>query len=156
MRQSAEAEALEAGVGNEDHESSRHFHVDCGWEDLFVPEDHHRRGARRLVGIPGAAAATASPRCDSRHERVVDRGRTRARSAALDASLYAHHPHRARAGSHQNAAGAILNACLDIKGKALGVPVYELFGGAVRERMPVYWSRCGVIRRAARTISTAR
>jgi len=37
-------------------------------------------------------------------------------------------------GMYQNAVGAILNACLDIKGKALGVPVYELFGGAVRER----------------------
>ena len=49
-------------------------------------------------------------------------------------------------GLNSNAAGAILNACLDIKGKALGVPVYELFGGAVRDRMPVYWSRCGVIR----------
>src|SRR4029079_12221981 len=46
----------------------------------------------------------------------------------------------------QNAAGAILNACLDIKGKALGVPCYELFGGAVRQRIPVDWSRCGVIR----------
>jgi galactonate dehydratase len=26
-------------------------------------------------------------------------------------------------------------ACLDIKGKALGVPVYELLGGAVRDRI---------------------
>ena len=49
-------------------------------------------------------------------------------------------------GLQSNAAGAIINACLDIKGKALGVPVYELLGGAVRERIPVYWSRCGVVR----------
>ena len=35
---------------------------------------------------------------------------------------------------------------MDIKGKALGVPVHELLGGAVRDRMPVYWSRCGVLR----------
>jgi galactonate dehydratase len=26
------------------------------------------------------------------------------------------------------------------------VPVHELYGGALRERIPVYWSRCGVIR----------
>ena len=26
------------------------------------------------------------------------------------------------------------------------MPVHELFGGAVRDRIPVYWSRCGVIR----------
>ena len=56
------------------------------------------------------------------------------------------HPRDRRAACTQNATGAIENACLDIKGKALGVPVYELFGGAVRDRIPVYWSRCGVIR----------
>ena len=26
------------------------------------------------------------------------------------------------------------------------MPVHELFGGALRERIPLYWSRCGVIR----------
>ena len=35
---------------------------------------------------------------------------------------------------------------LDVKGKALGVPVYELFGGPVRTRIPVYWSHCGSYR----------
>ncbi|MGI9613018.1 MAG: mandelate racemase/muconate lactonizing enzyme family protein [Acidimicrobiales bacterium] len=34
-------------------------------------------------------------------------------------------------------------ALWDIKGKALGVPVHELFGGPVRERQRVYWSHCG-------------
>ena len=33
---------------------------------------------------------------------------------------------------------AIEVACWDIKGKALGVPVYELLGGLVRDRLPVY------------------
>jgi L-alanine-DL-glutamate epimerase-like enolase superfamily enzyme len=33
---------------------------------------------------------------------------------------------------------AIENALLDIKGKALGVPVYELFGGPVRTRLSRY------------------
>ena len=37
-------------------------------------------------------------------------------------------------------------ALWDIKGKALGVPVYDLFGGAVRKRIPVYWSHCGSYR----------
>ena len=44
------------------------------------------------------------------------------------------------------AIGAIENACLDIKAKALGVPVYELFGGALRTRLPLYWSHCGMYR----------
>ena len=29
-------------------------------------------------------------------------------------------------------------ACLDIKGQALGVPIYELLGGKVRDRIPAY------------------
>ena len=45
----------------------------------------------------------------------------------------------------QQAIGAIENALLDIKAKALGVPVYELFGGPVRERI-LYWSHCGTYR----------
>ena len=53
---------------------------------------------------------------------------------------------RRRTASTQRAIAAIENALLDIKGKALGVPVYELFGGPVRERIPVYWSHCGTYR----------
>jgi len=37
-------------------------------------------------------------------------------------------------------------ALWDIKAKALGVPVHELFGGPVRERQQVYWSHCGTSR----------
>ncbi|HMH53686.1 MAG TPA: mandelate racemase/muconate lactonizing enzyme family protein, partial [Candidatus Acidoferrum sp.] len=37
-------------------------------------------------------------------------------------------------------------ALWDVKAKALGVPVYELFGGPVRERQQVYWSHCGTSR----------
>ncbi len=38
------------------------------------------------------------------------------------------------------ALGAIENALLDAKAKALGVPCYELLGGKVRDRIRVYWS----------------
>lgn len=38
----------------------------------------------------------------------------------------------------RSALGGIEAALLDIKGKALGVPVYELLGGRVRDRMKVY------------------
>ena len=37
-------------------------------------------------------------------------------------------------------------ALWDVKAKALGVPVYELFGGPTRERQQVYWSHCGTSR----------
>jgi L-alanine-DL-glutamate epimerase-like enolase superfamily enzyme len=53
---------------------------------------------------------------------------------------------QSRGGVVRQAIGAIENALLDIKGKALGVPVYQLFGGKVRDRIPVYWSHCGSYR----------
>jgi len=40
----------------------------------------------------------------------------------------------------QKGIGGIENALLDIKAKSLGVPVYELFGGPLRETIPLYWS----------------
>jgi len=42
--------------------------------------------------------------------------------------------------------GAIENALLDAKAKALGVPVYDLLGGKVRDKIRVYWSHCGTWR----------
>ena len=56
------------------------------------------------------------------------------------------HTVQSRGGINRQAAAAIENALLDIKGKALGVPVYDLFGGAVRKRIPCYWSHCGSYR----------
>src|ERR1700752_4745930 len=47
------------------------------------------------------------------------------------------------------ALAGIENALLDIKAKALGVPVYELFGGPTREAIPMYWSHCGTTRARA-------
>jgi galactonate dehydratase len=47
--------------------------------------------------------------------------------------------------SHKAIAGVEL-ALWDLKGKALGVPVYELFGGPLRERVRLYWSHCGTTR----------
>ncbi|MCW4041920.1 MAG: mandelate racemase/muconate lactonizing enzyme family protein [Candidatus Bathyarchaeota archaeon] len=37
-------------------------------------------------------------------------------------------------------------ALLDIKAKALGISVIELFGGPTRDRVRVYWSHCGTTR----------
>jgi len=38
--------------------------------------------------------------------------------------------------------GALENALLDAKAKALKVPCYELLGGKIRDRVRVYWSHC--------------
>jgi L-alanine-DL-glutamate epimerase-like enolase superfamily enzyme len=47
--------------------------------------------------------------------------------------------------SHKAMAGIEL-ALWDIKGKALGVPVYALFGGQLRDHVRLYWSHCGTTR----------
>jgi L-alanine-DL-glutamate epimerase-like enolase superfamily enzyme len=63
----------------------------------------------------------------------------------LVSDLYA--PSRiSHGGLHTQAIATLENACLDIKARALGVPVYELFGGALRASVPVYWSQCGMYR----------
>ena len=45
---------------------------------------------------------------------------------------------QATGGVIQQAIGAIENALLDVKARALGIPVYELLGGRQRDRVPVY------------------
>ncbi len=49
-------------------------------------------------------------------------------------------------GIAQKAIAGIDCALWDIKGKALGVPVYELLGGPTRDKQRVYWSHCGTYR----------
>lgn len=49
-------------------------------------------------------------------------------------------------GMRAMAIGAIENACLDIAGKALGVPVCQLLGGQLRDSLSLYWSHCGMQR----------
>ncbi|HUP36504.1 MAG TPA: mandelate racemase/muconate lactonizing enzyme family protein [Candidatus Limnocylindria bacterium] len=53
---------------------------------------------------------------------------------------------QATGGVIQQAIGAIENALLDIAARALGVPVYALFGGPVRDRIRLYWSHCATYR----------
>src|SRR3984957_8634969 len=119
------------------------FHVDGGWDSysfLKITTDKglvgwaefkesRRRGLAALIHGLGSTLIREDPRATGR----------------IAAALYSHI--RTTAGGLQsNAVGAILNACLDIKGKALGVPVHDLIDGAAREASPLYWSRCGVIR----------
>ena len=63
----------------------------------------------------------------------------------LSAELYAR-TRQAHGGIAQQAIAAVENALVDLKARSLGVPVYELLGGAVREELPLYWSHCGSYR----------
>jgi L-alanine-DL-glutamate epimerase-like enolase superfamily enzyme len=64
---------------------------------------------------------------------------------AISAWLYAR-GRTAQGGITQQATAAIENALIDIKAKALGIPVYELFGGPLRDKIRLYWSHCGTYR----------
>jgi L-alanine-DL-glutamate epimerase-like enolase superfamily enzyme len=55
---------------------------------------------------------------------------------------------QASGGMVQQAIGAVENALLDIKSRALGIPVYEMLGGPVRDKIRLYWSHCGTYRLA--------
>ncbi|GIT53629.1 MAG: hypothetical protein Ct9H300mP16_07890 [Pseudomonadota bacterium] len=63
----------------------------------------------------------------------------------ISAELYAR-TRQAHGGMAQQAIAAIENALVDLKARALDVPVYELLGGAVRDRLQLYWSHCGSYR----------
>lgn len=92
-------------------------------------------GRPALGGIEGLIHTMA--------EHVVGRDPRHPRRLAVD--LYAT-TRLAAGGLNAQAAAAIENACLDIAARALGVPVYQMLGGALRTTLPVYWSHCGMYR----------
>jgi len=56
------------------------------------------------------------------------------------------HSRMSPGGIAQKAIAGVEIALWDIKAKALNVPLYELFGGPIRDRIRVYWSHCGTYR----------
>jgi L-alanine-DL-glutamate epimerase-like enolase superfamily enzyme len=119
------------------------IHVDGGWavfSYLKVSTDVGLVGWAEFSGYDTIPAVIRSMSA-----RVLGRDPTHLNE--IDALLYTlQRP--APGGLVARAAGAILNACLDLTAKSLGLPVHRLLGGAVRERVPVYWSHCGLFRLA--------
>ncbi len=120
------------------------IHVDGGWDDwsfLKLTTDEGLVGwseFNQARGRRGLAAVVE-------HMAELVLGEDPCRVGRLGAKLY--NVTQSTAGGLQSLAiGAYENACLDIKAKSLGVPVYELFGGALRDSLPVYWSHCGMYR----------
>ena len=98
-----------------------------GWSEFM--EGYGAQGLGTIIEKLGARLIGQDPRPVERHT----------------AYLYAA-TRQAAGGLNAQAIAAIENALVDVKAKALGVPVYEMLGGPIRERLPVYWSHCGTYR----------
>ena len=118
----------------------------CRLADVLVPQGHHRCRHHRLVGVRDTRAS-AAPGSRGVIEALapIVIGRDPRPTEQVVSTLHVL-TRQSRGGLTQQAIAAIENALLDIKGKDLGVPVYALFGGPVRERIPVYWSHAGTYR----------
>jgi galactonate dehydratase len=120
------------------------LHCDAGWRDfsfLKITTDDGIVGWSEYNESYGSAGLTAVIRRLAQSligmdPRPIER---------ITSTFYAV-TRQAPGGINQQAIAAIENALLDVKAKALGVPVYALFGGPVRDRLPLYWSHCGSYR----------
>ena len=120
------------------------LHCDAGWRNfsfLKITTDQGLTGWSEYNASYGSAGLPAA--IDTLGARVV--GKDPMASEAIHAELYAV-TRQAAGGVVQQAAAAIENALLDVRGKALGVPVYALLGGPVRDKLRLYWSHCGTTR----------
>lgn len=116
----------------------RQFHADFGWRTIsFLAIDtdagitgwtEYYEGAGNL-GLNALIAAHLD-RLRGEEALAAEALLTRLRAATLQAP----------GGLNAQAIGAIGNALLDVRGKDFGVPVHALWGGALRDRIPVYWS----------------
>jgi galactonate dehydratase len=98
-----------------------------GWSEFM--ESYGSQGLGEVIRRLAARLVGQDPRPVERHSAFFH-GVTRA----------------APGGVNQQAIGAIENALVDLKSKALGIPVYELLGGPIRDRLRLYWSHCGSYR----------
>jgi L-alanine-DL-glutamate epimerase-like enolase superfamily enzyme len=120
------------------------LHCDAGWRNFSFLKLTTTDGLTGIsefnesYGSPGLSAVIAGLA-----RRIV--GDDPLAHERIGAKLYAF-TRQAPGGIAQQAIAAIENALLDLKGKALGVPVYSLLGGPVRDRLRLYWSHCGSYR----------
>lgn len=120
------------------------LHCDAGWRNLSflkIETDAGITGWSEFNESYGSAGLSAVIRGLAKliigaDPRPVER---------LTAQLYAK-TRQAPGGLVQQAIAAIENALVDIKARALGIPVYELLGGPVRDSLRLYWSHCGSYR----------
>src|SRR3954464_9711781 len=117
------------------------LHCDAGWRVnsfLKITTDEGIVGWLEYMEGDGAQGLTGIIRKLAERPIGQDPRPVERHSAYLYAAT-----RQAAGGVNAMAIAAIENALVDIKAKALGVPVYEMRGGPVRDRLLLYWSRCG-------------
>jgi L-alanine-DL-glutamate epimerase-like enolase superfamily enzyme len=117
---------------------------DAGWRNYHFVKLTTEDG---LVGWSEFDEGFGAPGVTTAIERLATRiiGKNALQHERIYAELFcATRP--AAGGVVALALGAIENALLDVKAKALGVPCYELLGGKIRDRIRVYWSHCATWR----------
>jgi galactonate dehydratase len=120
------------------------LHCDTGWRTYSFVKLSTDQG---IVGWSEFSEGFGSPGVSAAIEQLAERvvGTSVHAHEHLYAELYcATRP--AFGGVAAQALGAIENAQLDAKAKALGVPCYDLLGGKVRDRVRLYWSHCATWR----------
>ena len=120
------------------------LHCDAGWRVwsfLKVTTDEGITGWSEYNESYGSKGLTAVIR------KLADPliGRDPRAVEFISSELYAR-TRQAPGGMIRQAIAAIENALVDIKARALGVPVYELLNGPCRDRLRLYWSHCGSYR----------
>ena len=120
------------------------LHCDAGWRNYHFVKLSTDEG---IVGWSEFDEGFGSPGVGAVIERLAARviGQNVGAHERIYAELYAA-TRPAAGGVVGEALGAIENALLDAKAKALAIPCYELLGGKVRDRIPVYWSHCATWR----------
>ena len=120
------------------------LHADGGWRTLSFLKITTDEG---LVGWSEFQEGPATPGLAAVIRKMAQGviGEDPRRINAICARLYATSRNVA-GGMVAQAIAAIENACIDLKAKALGIPVSDLFGGAFHDRLPLYWSQCGTLR----------
>jgi galactonate dehydratase len=118
--------------------------ADAGWRNYYFVKVTTEDG---IVGWSEYDEGFGAPGVGTAIEKLSSRlvGQPVGEHERLYAELYSV-TRPAAGGVVALALGAIENALLDAKAKALGVPCYELLGGKVRDRIRVYWSHCATWR----------
>ncbi|NKC13981.1 MAG: mandelate racemase/muconate lactonizing enzyme family protein [Gammaproteobacteria bacterium] len=120
------------------------FHCDAGWRKFSFLRLHADDGT---TGIAEYNESYGSPGLSTVIEGQLSwiMGANPMAHERISSELYAR-SRQAHGGMAQQASAAIENALLELKARKLDVPCYELLGGAVRDRLRLYWSHCGSYR----------